>query len=53
MNYVQLTQAIQDYSENTEALFVSNIPTFVQQAEERIYNTINFASLRKNVNGTL
>ena len=53
MNYVQLYQAIQDYSENTESLFVANIPTFVQQAEERIYNTINFASLRKNVTGTL
>jgi len=53
MNYVQLQQAIQDYSENTEALFVANIPTFVQQAEERIFNTINFPSLRKNVTGTL
>jgi hypothetical protein len=53
MNYVQLYQAIQDYSENTEALFVANIPTFVKQAEERIYNTINFPSLRKNVTGTL
>jgi hypothetical protein len=53
MNYVQLYQAIQDYSENTEALFVANIPTFVQQAEERIYNNINFPSLRKNVTGTL
>ena len=53
MNYVQLQQAIQDYSENTESLFVANIPTFVQQAEERIYNTINFPSLRKNVTGTL
>ena len=53
MNYVQLYQAIQDYSENTESLFVANIPTFVQQAEERIYNTINFPSLRKNVTGTL
>jgi hypothetical protein len=53
MNYVQLQQAIQDYSENTEALFVANIPTFVQQAEERIFNTINFPSLRRNVTGTL
>jgi hypothetical protein len=53
MNYVQLQQAIQDYSENTESLFVANIPTFVQQAEERIYNTINFPSLRKNVTGNL
>ena len=53
MNYVQLQQAIQDYSENTEALFVANIPTFVQQAEERIFNTVQFPSLRKNVTGNL
>ena len=53
MNYVQLWQAIQDYSENTESLFVNNIPTFVQQAEKRIYNTVQLASLRKNVTGVL
>lgn len=53
MNYVQLYQAIQDYSENTESLFVTNIPRFVQEAEERIFNTVQFPSLRKNVTGTL
>lgn len=53
MNYVQLYQAIQDYSENTEPLFVANIPRFVQEAEERIYNTVQIPSLRKNVTGTL
>jgi hypothetical protein len=52
MNYTDLSQAIQDYTENTEALFVSNIPVFVQQAEQRIYNTVQFPSLRKNVTGT-
>lgn len=53
MNYVELYQAIQDYSENTEALFVANIPTFVKEAEERIYNSVQIPSLRKNVTGTL
>jgi hypothetical protein len=53
MNYVQLYQAIQDYSENTESLFVSNIPMFVQEAEDRIYNSVQIPSLRKNVTGTL
>ena len=53
MNYVQLYQAIQDYSENTEALFVSNISRFVQEAEDRIYNSVQIPSLRKNVTGTL
>jgi hypothetical protein len=53
MNYVQLSQAIQDYSENTEQLFVYNIPRFVQEAEDRIYNSVQLPSLRKNVTGTL
>jgi len=53
MNYVQLYQAIQDYTESTEQIFVQNIPVFVQQAEERIYNTVQLPSLRKNVTGRL
>lgn len=53
MNYVTLYQTIQNYAENTESLFVASIPTFVQQAEERIFNMIQFPSLRKNVTGTL
>jgi hypothetical protein len=53
MNYVQLYQAIQDYSENTEGLFVANIPLFVKEAEERIYNSVQLPSLRKNVTGTV
>jgi hypothetical protein len=52
MNYNELSQAIQDYTETTEALFVLNIPTFVKQAEERIYNSVQIPSLRKNVIGT-
>lgn len=51
MNYTALSQAIQDYAENSESSFVSNIPTFVQQAEQRIYNQIQFPSLRRNVTG--
>ena len=53
MNYETLYNTIQAYAENTESLFLANIPIFVQQCEERVYNTINFASLRKNVTGTL
>ena len=53
MNYVQLYQAIQDYAETTEQLFVANIPRFVQEAEDRIYNSVQLPSLRKNVTGTL
>lgn len=51
MNYAALVQAIQNYCENTEDSFVANIPLFVQQAEQRIYNQIQFPTLRKNVIG--
>lgn len=53
MNYTQLYQAIQDYSENYEQTFVYNIPLFVKEAERRIYNSVQLPSLRKNVTGTL
>jgi hypothetical protein len=53
MNLTQLTQAIQDYSENTEQLFVSNIPLFLSQAELRIYNSVQIPVLRKNVTGNV
>jgi hypothetical protein len=51
MTYTELSQTIQSYVESTEQLFVENIPVFVQQAEERIYNTVQLPSLRKNVTG--
>jgi hypothetical protein len=53
MNYAALSAAIQAYTENTEADFVTNIPVFVQQAEQRIYNTVQFPSIRKNVTGVV
>ena len=52
MNYTQLSDAIQAYTENTETNFVAEIPVFVQQAEQRIYNSIQFPSIRKNVTGS-
>jgi hypothetical protein len=53
MNYEQLFNNIQAYAENTEALFVATIPVFVQQAEERIYNSVQIPALRRNVTGTM
>lgn len=51
MNYAELTAAIEDYTENT---FTSvEMATFVTQAEQRIYNMVQFPALRKNVQGTL
>ena len=49
MNYTQLTDAICDYTQNFDTDFVSNIPVFVEQAEERIFNTVQFPPLRKNM----
>ena len=54
MNYTELVAAIEAYAENYDTGtggFVQNIPVFVQQAEQRIYNTIQIPSLRKNVTG--
>ncbi len=48
MNYTELTQALQDYVESTETSFVSYIPTFVRQAEERIYRSVMIPEFRKN-----
>jgi len=53
MNYTELKAAIQSYTENYETEFESYIPTFVQQAEERIYNTVQLPSIRRNQTGTL
>jgi hypothetical protein len=53
MNYAALSAAIQDYTQNYEQEFVANIPVFVRQAEQRIYNSVQFPSLRKNVTGSL
>jgi hypothetical protein len=53
MNYTQLKAAIQSYTENYETEFESYIPTFVQQTETRVYNTVQIPSLRRNQTGTL
>lgn len=51
MNYAQLTATIEDYTENT--FTATELATFVQNAEQRIYNSIQFPALRKNVTGSL
>jgi len=53
MNYTQLKTAIEDYTQNYESTFIANIPVFIEQAEQRIYNSVQFPSLRKNVTGIL
>lgn len=67
MNYQELFTQIQTYTENqfpdtfvqittggsqTNVNAVTQINTFIMQAEERIYNTVQIPSLRRNVTGT-
>jgi hypothetical protein len=47
MTYAELVAAISDYTENTFP--TASIDTFIQQAEQRIYNAVQFPIARKNV----
>ena len=49
MTYDELVTAVTDYTENTVP--TTDMDTFIRQAEQRIYNTVQFPSLRKNVTG--
>jgi len=51
MNYAELVSAVSSYTENSFP--TADMDTFIRQAEQRIYNTVQFPSLRKNVVGTL
>jgi len=63
MTYSELVTAIQTYTENTfpattlaDSTVVSSttqLNRFITQAEQRIYNTVQFPSLRKNVTGSV
>ena len=53
MNYTELSAALQAYTENVSSEFQAEIPTFVRQAEQRIYNSIQFPALRKNMTGVV
>ena len=63
MNYSQLVTAIQSYTENNFPTITladgstedstTQINRFIEQAEQRIYNSVQFPSIRKNVTGTV
>lgn len=63
MNYTELFNTIQSYTENNfpdVTLADGSVETteeqinrFIQQAEQRIYNTVQFPSLRKNMTGSI
>jgi hypothetical protein len=51
MNYTELKANIQDICETT--FTDDQLAMFTQQAEQKIYNTVQIPALRKNVTGTL
>ena len=51
MNYTSLVAEVQSYTENQFS--TDDINTFIQQAEQRIYNTVQLPDLRKNVTGNM
>ena len=53
MTYAELQTAIKDYLQNTETNFVTDLPTIIKQAEERILKMIRLPVFRKNVQGSL
>lgn len=51
MTYNELVTAVNDYCENNFP--TADMNTMIKQAEQRIYNTVQIANLRKNVTGSL
>ena len=48
-----LTTAIQDYTDNSETIFVNNIPNFIKASEEKILKSVDLDYFRKNVTSAL
>jgi len=46
--FAQLKTAIQEYTENTETAFVSNIDDFIRSTEDRIFYLVDLELFRKN-----
>lgn len=46
-----LKSTVQDYCETTETTFVSELDTFIKEAEERILKNVSLPVFRKNVEG--
>ena len=53
LTFTTLKSAIQDYTQNTETSFVSNLSTFIIQAEDRIIKSVELPNFRKNVTANL
>ena len=48
-----LKTAVQDYLQVSETTFTNQLPRFIQEAEDRIFNLVQLPDQRKNVQGTL
>jgi len=48
-----LKTAIQDYSDNSETIFVNNLNNFIKAAEEKIFKSVDLDYFRKNVTSAL
>lgn len=53
MNYLELYDAIVNYTESSETSFINSIPRFIRQAEERLARTVMLPELRRNATTTL
>jgi hypothetical protein len=51
--YAQLETAIQDFTENSETSFVSNLPVFIRSCEDRILTVVDLELFRKNATSQL
>tara|TARA_B100000424_G_scaffold125420_1_gene95029 strand:+ start:15393 stop:16040 length:648 start_codon:yes stop_codon:yes gene_type:complete len=51
--FAELKTAIQDYSENTETTFVNNLSIFIENAEQRIFESVQLEFFRRNVTANL
>ena len=51
--YAQLETAIQDFTENSETSFVTNLPVFIRGAEDRIFTLVDLELFRKNATAQL
>tara|TARA_R100000541_G_scaffold1855_1_gene6840 strand:+ start:310 stop:1167 length:858 start_codon:yes stop_codon:yes gene_type:complete len=51
--YTTLKQAIKDYTENDETTFVSNLPVFIRNTEERILKNVQLSLFQRNASGVM
>jgi len=51
--YLELKTAIQDFTENSETSFVTNIPNFITGVEDRIHSLADLEFFRKNATAAL